>query len=287
MEDTVWLEPNTLSDAMEILSSGDPETKVISGGTALSLIMKQGMFEPKKLVSLKRLKSELGYIKLDENENIRIGGMTSLREIEMDPIVKKHAPVIVDALNHVANPRIRYVASIGGNLSHGDAHLDLPPILVAMGARVKIESSKGERWLELNQFFHGYYETAVQSNEILTEVLIPKQIVGLKGTYIKFTTLSNDDWPTVGVAAFMKTENKKVIDVRIVISAATDVPTQLFEVENMIKGQPLNTDIINKAAEKSFEIVQPLEDLRGTVWYKKEMVKVHVRRALEQLMGES
>jgi carbon-monoxide dehydrogenase medium subunit len=287
MEDTIWLEPSTLSDAMEILSAADPETRVISGGTALSLIMKQGMFEPKKLVSLKKLKPELAYIKLDENENLRIGAMTTLRELEIDPQVKKHAPVIVDALNHVANPRIRYVASIGGNLSHGDAHLDLPPILIAMGARVKIESSKGERWLDLNQFFHGYYETAVQSDEILTEVVIPKQIEGMRGTYIKFTTLSNDDWPTVGVATFMKTEGKRVIDVRIVISAATDIPTQLFEVENMIKGQYLDTQIINSAAEKAFEIVQPLEDLRGTVWYKKEMVKVHVRRALEQLLVES
>ncbi|MET3507200.1 FAD binding domain-containing protein [Halalkalibacter oceani] len=287
MEDTVWMEPDTLQGVKEILAQGDPEIRVVSGGTALSLIMKQGMFDPKKMISLKKVKNELSFIRHDEEQNIRIGSMTTLREIEIDPLMKAEQPVITEALAHVANPRIRYVASLGGNLAHGDAHLDLPPILMALGAKIKVESSKGDRWLELHDFFQGYYETAMESDEILTEVLIPKKIEGLRGTYFKYTTLSNDDWPTVGVAVFLKTVEGIVADVRIVISAATDKPTQLPEVEQCVRNKSLNEETIMEAAQKAYEVVKPLEDLRGSVWYKKEMVKVHIKRALEQLKTES
>ncbi|WP_158736893.1 xanthine dehydrogenase family protein subunit M [Alteribacillus sp. YIM 98480] len=286
MGDTLWLEPEKLSEVKDILSSGDPEIRVVSGGTALSLIMKQGMFDPNKIVSLKKLQSELRYITSDKAGNVRIGSMTTLRDLEVDALIKEKAPVLSEALTHVANPRIRYVASIGGNLSHGDAHLDMPPILMAMGAEVKIESAKGDRWLDLKEFFKGYYETAIEPDEILTEIMIPKQAEGIVGTYIKYTTLSNDDWPTVGVAAFLKKTDGIAGDSRIVISAATDIPTQLFDVQHIIDGNQLDKTTIQKAAEKAFEVAEPLEDLRGSVWYKKEMVKVHVRKALEQLAKE-
>lgn len=283
MREFEWLEPETLEDVKTALAAGDAGTRVVGGGTALSLIMKQGIYSPERLISLKKIKSKLNYILQDEQGNLRIGAMTTLREMEVSPLMEKLAPVIVKALHHVANPRIRYVASIGGNLSHGDAHLDLPPILLAMGAKVKVESTKGERWIGLEDFFQGYYETSIEANELLTEVLIPKQEDGLQGVYLKYTTLSNDDWPTVGVAALMKSERNKIVSIRLVVSAVMDVPTRLYEVEQMIMGKEFSETLIEQAGEKAFAMVEPLEDLRGSVWYKKEMVNVHVRRALRQL----
>ncbi|MDQ0218750.1 xanthine dehydrogenase family protein subunit M [Peribacillus cavernae] len=285
--DFEWIEPESLEEVKQALSSGDIGTRIVSGGTALSLIMKQGIYSPERLVSLKRVKQQLNYIKADELGNLYIGCMTTLRDMELSPLVQKLAPVIIDALHHVANPRIRYVASIGGNLSHGDAHLDLPPILLAMGAKIKAESTTEERWIELKDFFHGYYETSLEPSEILTEVFIPKQDNRLIGTYMKYTTLSNDDWPTLGVAAFLRIEDGIVSEIRLVVSAVTDVPTQLTEVEEMLWGKSLDEELIEKAALRAYDIVEPLEDLRGSVWYKKEMVKVHIRRVLNQLLLEA
>jgi aerobic carbon-monoxide dehydrogenase medium subunit len=282
--DFEWIEPETLEEVKEAIGSGDSGTRIVSGGTALSLIMKQGIYAPERLVSLKRVKQHLNYIKTDEQGNLRIGSMATLREIEVSPSVKEFSPVITEALHHVANPRIRYVASLGGNLSHGDAHLDLPPILLALNAKVKAESTAGERWIELKDFFEGYYVTSLKADEILTEVLIPKLNDRLFGTYFKYTTLSNDDWPTLGVAAFVKMDDDTISDIRVVVSAVTDVPTRLGEIEAMLLGQEAAEDLIDEAGEKASELVEPLEDLRGSVWYKKEMVKVHIRRVLKQLM---
>jgi carbon-monoxide dehydrogenase medium subunit len=281
-----WLEPETLEEVKQALASGDDQTRVVSGGTALSLIMKQGIFQPERLISLKKVKGELNYIRIDEESNMRIGAMATLREIETSPLVAQNYPVIVHALEHVANPRIRYVASIGGNLSHGDAHLDLPPILLALGAKVKTDSAAGERWIPLEEFFQGYYVTAVRPDELVTEVLIPKPEPGMKGLYIKYTTLSNDDWPTLGVAVFLKQEQGIVSDIRLCVSAVTDVPTKLAEIEQFLAGKQLSEQAIEQAAQMAFDAVEPSEDLRGTPWYKKEMLKVHVRRALQQLASE-
>jgi carbon-monoxide dehydrogenase medium subunit len=273
MKEFEWLEPETLEDVKKALSSADSGTRVVSGGTALSLIMKQGIYSPERLISLKKVKHKLDYIREDEDGNLRIGAMATLKEIESSSLVARLAPVIVEALHNIANPRIRYVATIGGNLSHADAHLDLPPILLAMG----------ERWIELKDFFNGYYVTALETNEILTEVWIPKQPEGRKGKYLKFTALSNDDWPTLGVALFMKVEESKITDIRLVVSAVTDVPTRLEEVEQLLLGNECSDDLIEEAGIKAFDLVDAAEDLRGSVWYKKEMVKVHVCRALKQL----
>jgi carbon-monoxide dehydrogenase medium subunit len=281
-----WLEPETLEEVKQALASGDEQTRVVSGGTALSLIMKQGIFQPEKLISLKKVKDELSYIQMDKEGNMRIGGLTTLRELETSPLISQNYPVIAEALEHVANPRIRYVASIGGNLAHGDAHLDLPPILLALGAKVKVDSASGERWIPLDEFFQGYYVTAVRPDELVTEVLIPKAEVGLKGVYIKYTTLSNDDWPTLGVVAFVRLEQGIIRDIRLTVSAVTDVPTKLAEIEHLLLGKQVTEQLIEQAAEMAFDAVEPSEDLRGTPWYKKEMLKVHVRRALQQLTLE-
>lgn len=284
MKDFEWLEPDTLEEVKKALAENDGGTRVVSGGTALALIMKQGIYNPECLVSLKKVKHQLQYVRLDEQGNLRIGAMTTLREMETSPLVEQFAPVIVEALHHVANPRIRYVACIGGNLSHADAHLDLPPILLAMGAQIKAERASGERWIDLNDFFHGYYTTALEQDELLTEVMIPKQPEDLQGVYVKFVALSNDDWPTLGVAAFMSVKERNIADIRLVVSAVTDAPQHLEEVEQMLLGQECTEKLIEQAGAKAFDAVEPLEDLRGSVWYKKEMVKVHVSRALRQLV---
>jgi carbon-monoxide dehydrogenase medium subunit len=285
MMDFDWIEPESLGAVKDVLSSGDPNIRLVSGGTALSLILKQGMFNPEKLVSLKKIQSSLNYIRTDDNGNLLIGAMATLRSVETSPLVKELAPVVVEALHHVSNPRIRYVASIGGNLAHGDAHLDLPPILLGMNAKVKVESAKEERWIDLKDLYKGYYVTDIEPHEILTEVFIPKQDKSMQGVYLKYTTLSNDDWPTVGVAVFLKKENGKAADVRMTVSAATDVPVRLNEAEKILLSNELSQTAIEQAANKSSEIVEPLEDIRGSVWYKKEMIKVHVRKALLELLS--
>src|SRR5689334_18535523 len=161
-------EPRSLAEAFPLLE--DEGARPMSGGTALMLMMKAGVLRPTRLVSLRRL--SLGGIRVD-NGALRIGAMASLREIEKSPQVRAAWPVITRTLRTLANVRVRNVATVGGALAHGDPHMDLPPLLSALGATVSIAGPKGERRASAESLYAGYLETTLKRGELITEVQIP------------------------------------------------------------------------------------------------------------------
>src|SRR5258708_23347427 len=183
------LEPTSLQQAIGLLDPDDSAVRPIAGGTALMLMMKAGVFRPTRLVSLRKLGGQHARIALAANGELSIGAMTPLAVVERSPEVARAAPVIPRAMRRLSNIRVRNVATIGGNLAHGDPHMDLPPVLIALGAEVAIVGPAGERTIAVEDLFAGYFETVLAKNELIAGLRIPPQ-GNSSPTYLKLTTIT-------------------------------------------------------------------------------------------------
>ena len=279
------VEPASLDEAVALLDPDDSQIRAIAGGTALTLMVQSHVFRPTKLISLRGLGDSLRGIHVEPDGSLRIGAMTTLTELERSPVLTVSEPVMARALHTLSNVRVRNVATIGGHLAHGDPHMDLPPILVTLSARVRAVSPRGERWIDAGDLITGYYETSLAGDELIAEVHVPVQPAGSRAAYAKFTALSADDWPAVGVAAWFRRENEKIVEARIVVGGATDHPTRMTAAEDALVGNTAGDAAFRAAGQAAAEEVNPLGDLRGSGPYKREMVRVHVRRALERAMA--
>lgn len=276
------LEPATLTEAVGLLDPDDTTgVRAIAGGTALSLLLQMRVFRPQRLVSLRRLNGAMRGVHVQSDGSLRIGALTTLTELERSPVLAIAEPVLSRALHSLSNVRVRNVATIGGHLAHGDPHMDLPPILVTLDARVRAVSPRGERWIEVADLVTGYYETALAGDELIVELHVPAQPAGTRAAYAKFTALSADDWPAVGVAVRLRVQASAVAEARIAVSGATDRPTRMIAAEAALTGSAGDARAFAAAADAAAAEVQTLSDLRGSAPYKREMVRVHVRRALE------
>ena len=278
------IEPATLDEAVALLDPEDPGVRAIAGATALMPMMKARLFHPTRLVSLRRLNGALRGVYEDVRGALRIGAMTTLSELERSPQVGAAVPVMSRALRTLSNVRIRNVATLGGHLAHGDPHMDLPPILMTLGARVRAVSRRGERWIDMNDFAIGYYQTAIARDELIAEVEVPAQPAGVCAWYVKFTAFSADDWPAVGVAVWYRVDAGRIAEARVAISAATDRPLRVAGAETALVGASPTPAVFAKAADAAASEVDPLSDIRGSAAYKREMVRVHVRRGLERAL---
>src|SRR6187200_2325927 len=186
------VEPTSLARAIELLDPDDATVRPIAGGTALMLMMKAGVFHPEKLVSLRKIEQKYSSIEVCA-DGLRIGAMTALGVLERSAEVKEHTPLISRTLLTLSNVRVRNVATVGGALAHGDPHMDLPPVLMALGASLTIVGPQGQRSLAVEDLFSGYYETVLAKNELIASVHVPAQ-KSRQAAYIKVTTGSVDDW---------------------------------------------------------------------------------------------
>ena len=271
-------EPTSLAAAIKLLNPDDPTIRPIAGGTALMLMMKAGVFNPEKLVSLRKIESRYSAITASA-DGLRIGAMTPLGMLERSADVKKHAPVISRTLVTLSNVRVRNVATVGGALAHGDPHMDLPPVLMALGATIVVVGPNGERTLPVEELFSGYYETVLAKNELIAEVHVPTQ-GSKKAAYMKVTTGSADDWPALGVAAVIEGNGKTIKSARLVASAATDKATRLKAAEAVLNGKNADDKLLAEAGEAAVAESEFIADVRGSVPYKRELMKVYVRRAV-------
>jgi carbon-monoxide dehydrogenase medium subunit len=275
-------EPKTLKDAAALLNADDPTIRPMAGGTALMLMMKAGVFRPSKLVSLAAIK-DLVSIKAGGGE-LTIGAMTPLAAVERSDVVKKHAPVITKTMCTLSNIRVRNVATVGGSLAHGDPHMDLPPVLMALGAKVTVVGKAGERTIPVEELIAGYYETVLAKDELIASVNVPGQD-GRRAAYLKVTTRAVHDWPALGVAVSVAADGKAIKDARIVISAATEKASRASAAEKAAQGAA-DDAAFRRAAEAAAEEAETITDVQGTAAYKKELVRVYVARALRAALAE-
>jgi len=271
-------EPVSIEEAVQLLDNGEEIVRPISGGTALVLLLKSGLFQPDRLISLRRVNGLTGIEQA--NGELRVGAMTTLSRLGQLAEVQELFPVIGRTLVKLSNVQVRNIATLGGHLAHGDPHMDLPPVLLTLNARIEVAGLNGTRWMPLDKLFEGYYETSLSADEIITRVAIPVPSADSAATYEKFTALSADDWPTVGIAVSATHSNRHLAGVRLAVGAVTDRPLLISKVEDALINQPLTDALIDDAADLVASEVEPLGDVRGSSEYKREMVRVHTRRAL-------
>lgn len=287
MSDLEYVEPKSLEDVFAQLDPDDPAVRPIGGGTALMLMMKAGMYKPRRLVSLRQLGDRFNSIGLDRDGSIfRIGALTTFAQLEHSPEIRVHFPVISEAMKTLANVRVRNVATVGGNLAHADPHLDLPPIWVALDATALIVKSHGERVVPVENIFAGYYETTISNDELIAQVQVPIRPTWCS-RYVKVTTRAAHDWPALGLTLSLDFEGRKVRDLRLVLSAAVDRPIRLLQAENAVRGHEINDASIKRAIEACLGEVEIESDSRGSSDYKKHLLAVHLRRSIDSMVAET
>jgi len=272
------IEPKSLQEACVIIGD-DPEAKLIAGGTALLAIIKQGLYLPKTLVNLKKVRTA-GDISYDPRQGLRIGALASIQDVENLELVRQHYPILAEACHVVANIRIRHMATVGGNLAHGDYQSDPPAALMVLDARVEIIHHRGARQLKLSEFQLGSYETALEPGELVSAITIPPIPGDSRGVYVKFTTGSSEERPCVGVAALVQMEDGHCRALRLAIGAVSHRPMRIAKSEEMARGEKLTAKLIEEIAANAAQTVEPIDDLRGPADYKRHLVQVLTRRAV-------
>ena len=279
------LEPRTLREAAGLLASAEPSVRPIAGGTAIMLMMKMGVLRPSRLVSLRAVEKRYSAIEAGADGGLTIGALATLASLERSPVVKSRAPVIIRALRTLANVRVRNVATVGGHLAHADPHMDLPPLLIALGASVSVVGADGERTLPLEALYAGYLETTLRHGELIAQLNIPA-LGARRAAYLKCTTRSADDWPALGVAVALDADGTVIREARVVIGAATDTPVRLANAEKALRGARADDAALRRAGDAAAAEVTAISDQHGTAAYKRELVRVYVARAVRAAVAE-
>lgn len=283
MRDFAYLVPETIAEASNLLAEHGENCRMIAGGTALLLALRQRMIAPTHLVSLAKIRNLRG-ITYDDRTGLRIGAMTRHAEIARSPLVQMHYPMLADMASRVANPQVRNQGTIGGNLCYADPATDPPSCLMAINARLVLSSARGERVLGVSDFLVDYYATALAPDEILSEIRVPLPDFD-SGYHARFHKTAAEHRPLVNVAMTMKRDGNTIRNARLVVGAATTVPTRAREAEVFLEGKPITAATAVKAAEIAASGIEPISDIRGSAAYRRDMVRVVARRTIERLCG--
>jgi carbon-monoxide dehydrogenase medium subunit len=274
------LQPRSLAEASELLLKHGDDARLIAGGTTLVILMKQRAVHYPFLIDLQSVPG-LDQI-TQEKDGIHIGALVTHRAVELSPEIRKSIPVVSDAFGKIGNVRVRQTASVGGNLAHADYRLDPPPALLTLGAEVTLFGPKGSRTILLKDFFRGMYETVLEPGEILVDVKIPFMSEGSRAVYLKYSALSANDWPCIGVAAWLAKENGRCRELRVALGGVATIPVLIQKLE-FVQGESLTETIVGEVLRVVDGQISPFADLRGSEWYKRQMAQVFVKRAIEHL----
>jgi carbon-monoxide dehydrogenase medium subunit len=246
-------------------------------------MMRQRLLLPRVLVSLARIPKFDG-ITFDAKKGLRIGAGARHRDVERSPAIKQHYPLLHETFHKVAQPRIRNMGTIGGNLACGDPLTDPGASLIALDAEVVLMSTKGQRTLRLDEFFIDYYQTALEPGELLTEIHVPPP-TRAGWSHIKFTPRSVEDFATVGVALTLSAKNGTCEDIRIGLSSVASTILHARKAEEVLRGQIITEGALRTLGEVAATEVDPTDDNRGSAEYKRDLVKVLVRRAAQEAVS--
>lgn len=257
--------------ALALLVDHGEDAKLLAGGHSLLPLMKLRLATPGVLVDVGRLR-ELSYVR-EDGDAIVIGALTRHRDIEIDPVLRAHAPLLAHAASYVGDPQVRHRGTIGGSLAHGDPASDLPAAILALGATLVVTGSDGSREIAADDFFEGFLETALGEDELLTEIRVPK-VTGAGWSFQKFTRRAQD-WAIVGVAAV---HDPAGIGTRVGLVNMDSRPVRARATEALVgSGAPAGD-----AAEAAAEGLDPPADLNASVEFRRHLATVLVRRALTE-----
>jgi aerobic carbon-monoxide dehydrogenase medium subunit len=275
-----YLRPKTIPEAITLLEQHGEDAKILSGGQSLIPMMKLRIARPGYLVDINRI-SGLSYIK-EEGGFLKIGGLTREAELESSTLVRSKYPILLDTAHVIADPQVRNLATVAGNLAHGDPANDHPATMLALDAQVVATGSRGDRIIPIEEFFLSLFSTALQPGEILTEIRVPAPPPHSGGAYFKLERKVGD-FATAAVAAQVTLDsNSAVQKVGIALTNVGPTPIKARKAEDFLRGKKLDEGNIRQAAQLAADEAQPSSDLRGPAEYKKGLVKELARRALSR-----
>ena len=276
--------PKTLNEAVALLGQ-NPEAKILAGGHSLVPMMRYRLATPALLIDINRIEG-LSYIR-EEDIWLKIGAMTREAEIDESELIRMKYPLLADTARMIADPVVRNLATIGGNIAHADPANDHPATLLAYGAQVLAVGPKADRAIPITDFFKGAFETALAHDEVLTEIRIPRHKAGSGGCYLKVERKVGD-YATAAVAAQVRLDAKGICEyVGLGLTNVGLTPIKAAAAEAALRGKAPSDDAIRAAAGLAAEAAQPTADLRGSEDYKRSLVKTLTVRALRQAVARA
>jgi CO/xanthine dehydrogenase FAD-binding subunit len=275
-----FYQPATLAEASRLVKENGAGGRFLAGGTDLVIAMKEKGLLPRYVVDLKRLPGLSG-IREEADGSIAIGALTTMYAVETSPLIRRKYPFLSQSAAEVGSIQIRNRATIGGNMANATPSADTAPALIALDATARISGLNGSRTVALEEFFKGPGQTVMSTEEILTEILIPRTAPELVGDYIKFSPRDMMDLAYVGVAvAFNLGSDKRCERVRIVLGAVAPTPLRARDAESLLEGQSLTEALAAQAGDAAARESRPISDVRSSAEYRREMVAVMTKRAL-------
>lgn len=272
--------PSTLEEAIGLLQRYGEEAKILSGGHSLLPMMKLRLASPERVIDINGIPG-LSYI-IEEGGVLKIGALTREAEIEHSDLLKKKFPIFGDVTKLIADPQVRNRGTVGGNLAHGDAANDHPAAMLALRATVIATGAGGKRSIPIDEFFFGFYQTALQPTDILTEIRIPVPPKGTGSAYHKLERKVGD-YATAGVAVQLTINDKGICSaIGIGLTNVNPTPLRAARSEQALLNKPLTDENIAAAAQMASEDCSPSADLRGSEEYKRAMVAVLVKRMIKK-----
>ena len=287
IKDFEFFAPKTLKEALTLVDKYQDEGKVIAGGQSLLVLMRQGLVAPKYLIDIKGI-SELSYIKSDAKKGLRIGALTTHRAIEKSPKMRDGFVVLAEMENRLASIQTRNWGTIAGNICHADPAGDPAPVLIALNATLSMASVRGERKMAMEDFCLDYFETALEPGELLTEIQIPAVPPHTGTAYTKFNVIESD-LATVGVAVSITLGAGDGIcqDVRITLGAAAPTAMRAKKAEAVLKGKKITEVLLTQAGEIASTEAEPISDIYASEEYRRELVKVLVKRIGKEALARA
>ena len=279
-----YLRPESLDEVLSLLEKYKGRAKVIAGGTDIIPKLKRREIKPPQyLIDIKNI-HKLDYIKNGKN-GLKMGALTTINTVESSPIIQQEYNLLYQAARSMASVQIRNRGTIAGNICNAVPSADNAPALLVLDAKIKLLSVKSSRIVEISKFFTGPNKTVIAPGELLQEIKIPQPAANSKSLYIKLTPRHSMDLAVVGVAVLIDYQGNIVRDIKIALGAVSPTPIRARKAEAYLLGKKLDEVSINSAAEIAAGEAQPISDHRASAEYRKDMIAVLTRRAINQLLA--
>lgn len=273
-----YYKPDTLQEAVELLKKHGNDAVLIAGGTDVLVQLRNKKIKPKYLVSIAKI-GELNSIK-EEKDRVVVGAGVTHRMVEKSALINRCFPILVDGSSQVGSVQIRNVATVVGNICNSMPSADTAPPLLALNASVKIFGADGEKEVKLDKFFTGPGKNILKTGEVVTEIIIPKDVENSGGAYLKFGRRKAMDLSLLGVAVFMNCDmtQKKCNYCRIALGTAAPVPMRTYEAEKFLKGKNLTEEVFTEAGKIAAQEARPRSSWRADAGYRRELIQTLLKR---------
>jgi len=288
MKDFEYFAPTTLQEAVAMLAEHGGEAKLLAGGTDIVGQMKDGALSPKVVISLSRVEG-LDRIKEDADGGVTIGARATFRDVAVSPVVKRQYPLLAEAAGQVGSSQVRSRGTIGGNLCNASPAADAAPPLLVLNACLEILSLRGSRTVLLEEFFVGPQRTVLREDEVLASIRLPRACAKSGGAFLRLGRRKAMDISIVSAAAYVVLGgcSAVVLGGRVALGSVAPVPISVREVEEIVRGQVLDHQVLEKAARAAAVQARPISDIRASAEYRREMAYVLVKRVLSQAYDQA